>query len=54
MQADPGRTVGGPLCPGSDWRRGLGQNYDQDHNQDREDQRARTEEYDLAYHVGLE
>ena len=38
----------------SDRRRGLSQNYDKDQNQDREQQRARTEEYDFAHYIGLQ
>jgi len=38
----------------SDRRRGLSQHYDKDQNQDREDQRARTQEYDLAHDIGFQ
>ena len=38
----------------SDRRRGLSQNYDKDQKQDREDHRARTQEYDFAHYIGLQ
>jgi hypothetical protein len=38
----------------SDWRGGSGENYEEDQNQDRENQRASAQEYDFAHHIGLQ
>jgi hypothetical protein len=32
----------------------LSQNYDKDQNQDREEQRTHTEEYDFAHYIGFQ
>jgi hypothetical protein len=45
---DRGETSASDRC------RGLSQNYDKDQNQDHQDKRARTQEYDCAHGIGLQ